>query len=275
MQHVCQVGIDFLDGIDIAGMEGHSDHGTDVGEVYLYHAVVVSRLLRCQLAITFLPAVDLVELLCLLIGLPDRGKAGSLCGHNIDTDPEILAEGGNAGTYEFHYLILYKTVGKYSADNSQSHILRTYAPHRCTGQMDGHYLRALDVISLVQQLLYQLRTTLAHSHGAQCAVAGMGIGAKNHGAGLCQHLSGELVNNCLVRRYIDAAVLLGCGETIHVVILIDGAAYGAQRVMTVGQHVGHGKTGQSGSSGRLDDAYKGNIVRGQLVKADAQCLAVV
>ncbi len=219
--------------------------------------------------------MDLIELLCLRIGRPDGGEAGGLGGHDIDADPEILTEGGDAGAYEFHDLILYEAVSEYCADDGQGHVLRTYAADRCPCQVDSHYLRALDVIGLVQQLLYQLRTALAHSHGAQCAVAGMGVGAQDHGAALCQHLSGELMDDCLVRRYIDAAVFLGSSQTVHVVIFINSAAYGTQGVVTVGQHIGHGETGQSGSPGRLDDAHEGDVMRGQLVKADAQCLAAL
>ena len=36
------------------------------------------------------------------------------------------------------------------------------------------------VYGLVQQLFYQLGTTLAHSHGTQCTVTGMGIGTQDH-----------------------------------------------------------------------------------------------
>ena len=49
------------------------------------------------------------------------------------------------------------------------------------------------------------------------------------------------MDNGLMRRYIYAAVFLGTGETKHMVIFIDGAAYGTKRIVTVGQHVGHRK----------------------------------
>ena len=58
------------------------------------------------------------------------------------------------------------------------------------------------------------------------------------------------------------------------VILVDGAAYGTQRVMAVGQHIGHGELLQSGCSRGLDNAYKGNIMAGKLVKTDLQLIHI-
>ena len=74
----------------------------------------------------------------------------------------------------------------------------------------------------------------------------------------------------LMRRHIDPAVLFGAGQAEHVVILVDGAAYRTQRIMTVGQHIGHGKFLQSRRSGRLYDPHKGNIMAGKLIKSELQ-----
>ena len=57
-----------------------------------------------------------------------------------------------------------------------------------------------------QQLLYQLRTALAHRHRSQRTIAGVGIRAKDHLAAACEHFSCKLVDNRLMRRYINAAV---------------------------------------------------------------------
>ena len=69
-----------------------------------------------------------------------------------------------------------------------------------------------------------------------------------------------------MRRYIDAAVLLRAGQSEHVVIFIDSAAHRAERVMTVGQHIGHRELLKTGSSGRLDDSHKSNVMRGQFIE---------
>ena len=55
----------------------------------------------------------------------------------------------------------------------------------------------------------------------------------------------EEMDNCLMRGYIDTAILLCTGKTKHVVILIDGSAYRAQRVVAVGQNIRHRKLLQS------------------------------
>ena len=66
----------------------------------------------------------------------------------------------------------------------------------------------------------------------------MGIRAQNHLSALCQHLTGKLVDNCLMRGHINSTVLFRTGQTKHVVILVDGSAHGTKAVMTVGQHIG-------------------------------------
>ena len=82
------------------------------------------------------------------------------------------------------------------------------------------------------------------------------------------------MDNCLMRGYIDSAVFFRTGQTKHVVILVDGAAYGTQGVMTVGQYIGHGELLQSGCSRGLDNTYKGNIMAGKLVETDLQLVHI-
>ncbi len=77
-----------------------------------------------------------------------------------------------------------------------------------------------------------------------------------------------------MRGYIDSAVLFRTGQTKHVVILVDGAAYGTQRVMTVGQYIGHGELLQSGCSCGLNDTYKCNVMAGQLVETNLQLVHI-
>ena len=70
-------------------MERHSDHWLDLAKVNLHTAVIVSHISRFQFFIALGSSMDLVKLLNLLICLPDRGKAGSLSSHNIDSNTEI------------------------------------------------------------------------------------------------------------------------------------------------------------------------------------------
>ncbi len=71
-------------------------------------------------------------------------------------------------------------------------------------------------------------------------------------------------------RYINTAVLLCGGQAEQMVVFIDGAAYGAQRVMAVGQYIGKGEFRQTACPGCLDDAHIRNIMRCQRIKFDLQ-----
>ena len=182
--------------------------------------------------------MDPVKFLDLFIGLPDGGQAGGLSGHNVHADTEISTQLGHARAHKLHNFIFHIAFGKDCADNGQSHILRTDTLCRLAGQIDGNHAGHIDIVGLTEQLLYQLRSALAHGHGSQRAVTGMGIRAQNHLSALCQHLTGKLVDNCLMRGHINSTVLFRTGQTKHVVILVDGSAHGTKAVMTVGQHIG-------------------------------------
>ena len=71
-----------------------------------------------------------------------------------------------------------------------------------------------------------------------------------------------------MRRHIDAAVFLSGGKAEHVVVLVDGAAHGAQGVVAAGEHIGNGKALHARGSGRLNDAHIGDVVGGEGVKPD-------
>ena len=70
-------------------MEWHSDHWSDLTQINLYTAIIVCCFTWFQFFVIFTSAMDLIEFLNLLICLPDRGKAGSLSSHNIDSNTEI------------------------------------------------------------------------------------------------------------------------------------------------------------------------------------------
>ena len=91
IQYVHQVSVHLLDSVGIARMERHGDHRADSTEINLDHAVVVSHVGRSQLLIILLSSVNLIELADGLVGLPDGGKTGGLCGHDIHANTEIRA----------------------------------------------------------------------------------------------------------------------------------------------------------------------------------------
>ena len=156
--------------------------------------------------------MDFIKFFNFLIRFPDGGKAGGFRSHNINSDTEIRAQAFHAGAYKFHHFIFYISVLKYGSDNSEGNVLGTYALHRFSCEVYANHTGHFDIIGLIQKLLHQLRSALAHSHGSQSAVTGVGVGTQYHLTAACQHFSGKLVDNRLMRGYVDAAVFLCTGE---------------------------------------------------------------
>ena len=59
------------------------------------------------------------------------------------------------------------------------------------------------------------------------------------------------------------------------VVLVNGAAYGAQGVVAVGEHIGQGELLHAGGPGGLDDAHIGDVVAGHGVKLQGELLHVI
>ena len=73
---------------------------------------------------------------------------------------------------------------------------------------------------------------------------------------------------------VNAAVFFRRGEAEHVVILVDGAAHGAQAVVTVGEGVWNGELLHPGGPSLLNNAYIRDVVGHHGVKADLQMLRI-
>ena len=54
------------------------------------------------------------------------------------------------------------------------------------------------------------------------------------------------------------------------VVLVDGAAHGAQTIVAVGQHIRYGKLRHTAGLGGLDDAHIGDVVGDQAVEGQVQ-----
>ena len=67
---------------------------------------------------------------------------------------------------------------------------------------------------------------------------------------------------------------LAAGEAKDVIVLVDSAAHGAQRVMAVGEHVGQRELLHARGTRRLDDADEGDIVARHGVEANLERLGV-
>ena len=247
-------------------MERHRNHRFYRAQIQLNHAVIISCLPRIEFFVVLAASVNLIELFHLLICFPDRRKTGCFCCHDINTDSEIHAQVCNARSYKFHNLIFHKSGCKHFLYNSNRNVLRPDALFRLSGQVYACYLRHVNIICLFQQLFYKLRPALAHGHCAERAITGMGIRAKNHFPAASQHFPCKLVDNGLMRRNIHAAVSFGTGQPKHMVVFVNGTAYCTQAVMAVGQHIWNRELFQPGSAGRLNNSYKCDIVRSQLIE---------
>ena len=102
----------------------------------------------------------------------------------------------------------------------------------------------------------------------------MGVRAEDHFAAASHRFTHILVDNAHVRRNEDAAVFLAGRQAEQMVVLIDGAAHGAQAVVTAGQHIGQRKFVQTRSSCSLDDANIRQVVACDGVKLDFQIFRV-
>ena len=150
----------------------------------------------------------------------------------------------------------------------------TYTLAGCAFQPYQNNLGCVDVPSVAQQLLHEFATAFADAHVTERTVAGVAIATQNHVTALHHSLAGKLVDNGLVGGYVDTAILLGCRQTEHVVILVDRAAHGAQRVVAVGHCIGQGELLETTGAGGLDNAHVGDVVRHHRVKADAHFLTL-
>ena len=72
--------------------------------------------------------------------------------------------------------------------------------------------------------------------------------------------------------HIVAAVLLRRRKPEDMVVLVDGAAHRAQRIVAVGERVGDGEGLEPARLGGLDDADVSDVVRGERIEAKAERL---
>ncbi len=265
--------LQFADGVGIGGVEGQCNHALLFGEVNLDHAVVVGYLAGFQFAVGLGTAVHGVVVLHLVVGAPDGGEAGGLGGHDLDAIAEVDGEVLDAGAGKFEHFVLDKAIVEGGFHQRDGHIVRTYALAGSAFQPYEYHFGSIDVPGVVEQLLDQLAAAFANAHVAQRTVAGVGVGAENHVAALGHGLASILVDNGLVGGDEDAAILLGSGKTEDMVVLIDGAANGAERVVAVGHCVGEREFGESTGAGGLDDTDVGDIVRNQGVEFNAHLIA--
>ena len=268
------IGLQLVDGECVAGVVGQGDHTLLSAQVDLDHAVVVSHLTGLEHLEVLGTLVNLVVVLHLVVGNPDRAQAGGLGGHDVDTVTEVDGQVLHAGAGKLEDLVLNKAALERGLYQRDSNVVGTYALAGSTLEPNEDNLGSVDVPSVAQQLLHELTTAFAHAHVTERAVAGVAVATQDHVTALHHRLAGKLVDNGLVGGHVYAAVLLGCRQTEHVVILVDRAAHGTQRVVAVGHCIGQGELLETTGAGGLDNAHVGDVVRHHRVEADAHLLAL-
>ena len=76
------------------------------------------------------------------------------------------------------------------------------------------------------------------------------------------------MNDCNMRRNVDAAVFLCRGKAEHVVILVNRTTYCTKCIVAVCQDVRDRELFHTGCLGCLDNPYKGNIMGCHAVKTE-------
>ena len=274
MQDVLEVLVELVDLKAVRRMERQRDHGLDTRQIDFDAAVVVGNIGGLELAVVLAATVHGQKRVRVLVGGPDARQAGGLGGHDVDAVAVIGRHVRDARAHELHDLILNVTLGKDGTDDGERHVVRANAGARGAREVDGNDAGIGNVVGVAQQLLCQLAAALAHGHGAQSAVAGVRVGTQDHLAAAGEVLTHKGVDDGDVRRNEDAAVLLGRGKAKDVVVLVDGAAHGAQRVVAVGEHVGQRELLHARGARRLDDADKGDVVARHGVEANLERLGV-
>ena len=274
MQDVLEVLVELVDLKAVGRMERQGDHGLDARQIDLDAAVVVGNIGGLELAVVVAAAVHGQKRARVLVGGPDARQAGGLGGHDIDAVAVVGRHARDTRAHELHDLVLDVALGKDSANDSERHIVRADAGTRGAREVDGDDAGIGDIVGVTQQLLCQLAAALAHGHGAQGAVAGVRVGAQDHLAATGEVLTHKGVDDGDVRRDEDAAVLFGGRETEDVVVLVDSAAHGAQRVVAVSEYVGQRELLHARGARRLDDADEGDIVARHGVEANLERLGI-
>ena len=197
---------------------------------------------------------------------PDGGETCGLGRHDVHAVAVIGRHALDAGADELHDLVFYVAVFKHRTDDGKRDVLRAHARARLAGEVHRHNAGVRDIVRVFKQLLDELAAAFADGHGAERTVARVGIGAENHFAAARHGLAHVLVNDRHVGRHINAAVFARGGKAEHVVVLVDGAAHGAQAVVAVCEHVGDGELLHAGGARRLNDADERDVVRGERIK---------
>ena len=237
MKDISQIGVELVDGKGVARMHGHGDHRLDFAQIDVNDAVVVSDVGRIEFLVILRPAVLGQVSLRIVVGAPYRRQARRFRRHDVDAVAVIRIHRRHAGADEFHDFVLYISILKDGADDGDSDVVGADGRAGLARQVYGYDARIGDVVRIAQELLDQLAAAFADGHRTQGAVPRVAVRADDHLAAAGHLFPHVLVDDGDVRRYEDAAVFLSCRQSEYVVVFVDRAADGAQRIVAVRQHV--------------------------------------
>ena len=132
---------------------------------------------RVQGLIVLGAAMGTEEALRHLVRLPDGGEAGGLGGHHINAVAVVNGQIFDARAAELQHAVVHKSRLKGGLHQGYGHIVGAYTLLGLAGEVHQHHLGHGYIPGVFQQLLGKLRAALAYGHGAQGAVAGVGVGA--------------------------------------------------------------------------------------------------
>ena len=247
-------------------VEGQRSHGFHGGKVYGYHAVVAGALVGGKPFVFIGPAVYCEILLYRPISLPYGRQACRFGSHHVYSYSVIHGQACHSGACEFQHPVLYKAVFIYFLAEGDGHVVRTYAPLWRTGEPYEDNLRISYIIGIFEQLLYYFGAALAYAHCAYGAVACVAVRAQYHFAAARHHLPGVLVYYRHIGRNEAAAVLYSGGKAKYVVVLVYGAAYGAEAVVAIGHYIGQRELGKAAGLCGLYYANVGYVVGNEAVE---------
>ena len=274
LQNLDGIGLQFVNRHGVRRVERQCNHRLLLREVDLDHCVVVSDLAGLQFLVALGALVDFVVMLHFVIGHPNRAQTGRLSRHNVNTVTEVDGQVLHARTSEFEHLVLHETALERSLHERNGHVVRADTLLRSTFEPNEYHFGSVDVPSVLQQLFYEFTTAFADAHVTERTVARVAVRTQNHIAALHHCFTHILVDNGLVSRHIDAAVLLRSRKTEHVVVFVDSSANSTERVVAVGHGIRQGEFLETTGAGGLNDAHVGDVVRCHCVETNAHLLTL-
>ena len=255
-----------MNGVSVGRVERQRNHAFNLRKINADCHIVICRLAGLELFVFLGSCVRCVEVFHRFVRLPDRGQAGGFRCHNVNADSEIHAQILHARADKFKNLVGNKSVLEDFAAKSNRNVVRTYTLFRCVFKVNQNDFRGFYVPRVFQKLFNKLRTAFADAHGTHSAVTGVAVRAKNHLTAAGHHFSCILMNNRLICRNVNSAVLDCRRKTENVVVLVDCAADRAKAVVAVGQRIGNREFCKSACSCGLNDADVGDVVRNEGVE---------